>query len=130
MSITSERLRLARIKKGLKQTQVKEKTGINNKTLSGYENNIAEPDLKTLKTLAELYEVSVEWLVGNTNDPAPYNDEEKEVLNKINNYVPIEQIAAEHEITYFGKVLTQEEKENMLAFVETIIRMRKGNKKD
>ena len=38
-------LRLARERRGLTQTQVMNLTGINNKTLSGYENNIAEPDL-------------------------------------------------------------------------------------
>ena len=41
-------LRLARERRGLTQTQVMNLTGINNKTLSGYENNIAEPDLQTL----------------------------------------------------------------------------------
>ena len=44
-------LRLARERRGLTQTQVMNLTGINNKTLSGYENNIAEPDLQTLTTL-------------------------------------------------------------------------------
>lgn len=34
-------LRLARERRGLTQTQVMNLTGINNKTLSGYENNIA-----------------------------------------------------------------------------------------
>ena len=43
-------LRLARERRGLTQTQVMNLTGINNKTLSGYENNIAEPDLQTLTT--------------------------------------------------------------------------------
>lgn len=57
-----DRLRLARQKKGFKQTDVKERTKINNKTLSGYENNVSEPDITTLTELAELYEVSLEWL--------------------------------------------------------------------
>ena len=48
-------LRLARERRGLTQTQVMNLTGINNKTLSGYENNIAEPDLQTLTTLLRLY---------------------------------------------------------------------------
>lgn len=63
MSTLGERLRLARDKKGLKQTQVKERTNINNKTLSGYENNVSEPDTNTLATLADLYEVSYKWLL-------------------------------------------------------------------
>ena len=43
-------LRVAREKRGLTQTQVMQLTGINNKTLSGYENGVSEPDLQTLAT--------------------------------------------------------------------------------
>lgn len=64
MSTIGERLRIARDKSGLKQTQVKERTNINNKTLSGYENNVSRPDLETLKLLAELYGVSTDYLLG------------------------------------------------------------------
>jgi transcriptional regulator with XRE-family HTH domain len=68
MSLIGERLREARERKNLKQTQVKSRTGINNKTLSGYENGVSEPDLETLKILADLYEVSVDWLAGRTDN--------------------------------------------------------------
>ncbi|NRQ56083.1 helix-turn-helix transcriptional regulator [Brevibacillus sp. HD1.4A] len=71
MAWSGDRLREAREKKNLKQTQVRDRTGINNKTLSGYENSVSEPDLETLKTLAELYEVSVDWLTYATDDPTP-----------------------------------------------------------
>lgn len=43
------------------QKCVMELTGINSKSLSGYENNVAEPDLKTLADLANLYEISVDY---------------------------------------------------------------------
>lgn len=48
----------------LTQIDVMKKTGINNKTLSGYENNVAEPDLRTLSTLAKLYGFSVDIMLG------------------------------------------------------------------
>lgn len=62
MTTLGDRLRIARDKRGLKQTQVKEKTNVNNKTLSGYENNVSQPDIETLVALADLYEVNYEWL--------------------------------------------------------------------
>lgn len=68
MSTLGERLRLAREKVGLKQTQVKERSNINNKTLSGYENDVSEPDTNTLVTLAELYGVSFKWLLTGTGE--------------------------------------------------------------
>ena len=49
-------LRLARERRGLTQTQVMNLTGINNKTLSGY-------DLQTLTTLLRLYRVSADRLL-------------------------------------------------------------------
>ncbi len=65
------RLKMAREAKRLTQVQVKKLTNIHNKTLSGYEKGVSEPDIETLKTLANLYETSVDYLVGNTDDPAP-----------------------------------------------------------
>lgn len=68
MSTLGERLKIARQKCGLKQIQVKERTNINNKTLSGYENDVSEPDTNTLAILAELYGVSHKWLLTGTGE--------------------------------------------------------------
>ena len=51
-------LKNARENKEYTQKQVMELTGIHRKSLSGYENNVAEPDLSTFATLANPYEVS------------------------------------------------------------------------
>jgi transcriptional regulator with XRE-family HTH domain len=128
MSLTSERLKIARQRKGLKQTQVKEKTGINNKTLSGYENNVAEPDLKTLKTLAELYEVSVEWLIGNTDSSRGFTEEEQQALDNMKKAVPLKQIAQEHDIDWDGKILDEREKLSLLSFMDSIMKLRDEKK--
>lgn len=66
MSTLGDRLREARERKGYSQMEVSKRIQINNKTLSRYEIGGSEPDLATLKILASLYEVSVDWLTGNT----------------------------------------------------------------
>ncbi|NLJ76110.1 MAG: helix-turn-helix transcriptional regulator [Peptococcaceae bacterium] len=71
-NILSIRLRMAREAKHLTQVQVKKLTNINNKTLSGYEKGVSEPDVDTLITLANLYETSVDYLVGNIDEPTPH----------------------------------------------------------
>ena len=53
-------LKNARENKNLTQKQVMDLTGINRKSLSGYENNVAEPDLYTFSTLARLYNLSLD----------------------------------------------------------------------
>lgn len=69
MGILSERLRAARASRRLSQTEVMRITQINNKTLSGYENSVSEPDFNTLLTLAKLYGVSTDYLLGQTDNP-------------------------------------------------------------
>lgn len=77
-----ERLRLAREKKELTQVAVFKKIGIHNKTLSGYENNVASPDPESLKDLALLYDVSSDYLLGITNEMLPvHKTKSAEVLN-------------------------------------------------
>ena len=46
-------LKNARENKDYTQKRVMELTGINRKSLSGYENNVAEPDLNTLHNLGK-----------------------------------------------------------------------------
>ena len=55
-----EFLKNARENKEFTQKQVMELTGINKKSLSGYENNVAEPDLQTFATLINLYGLSAD----------------------------------------------------------------------
>jgi len=68
LNTLGERLRISRDRKGFTQVQVKERTNINNKTLSGYEKDVSEPDTKTLSALADLYEVSYKWLLTGKGD--------------------------------------------------------------
>lgn len=75
MSTLGERLRKARERKNLSQTEAAKRLNINNKTLSRYENGGSEPDLETLKSLAELYEESPNYLTG-------YAERVKEGKNK------------------------------------------------
>lgn len=56
-------LKCAREDRDLSQKKVMEITGINNKTLSGYENNISEPDISTLILLAKTYKMSLDDLL-------------------------------------------------------------------
>ena len=75
-SMIANRLQKARNDKGLNQTEVYKLTGINNKTLSGYENEVSEPDLETLTTLATLYGVSTDYLLGRDSTSITTNSDQ------------------------------------------------------
>ncbi|OHW62200.1 HTH-type transcriptional regulator ImmR [Andreesenia angusta] len=102
----AKRLKEARELKGATQTQVSKDTGINNKTLSGYERKISEPDLETLNTLANYYGVTTDYLLCRTDDP---NGEEEIVT-----------IAAHHD----GEEFTEEEKKMIEDFKDMVRKMK------
>lgn len=59
-----QKLKRAREDAGYNQRQVEKITGIKQVTISSYETGRTQPDLETLGTLADFYEVSVDWLLG------------------------------------------------------------------
>lgn len=67
----------------LTQLKVMELTGIHHKTLSGYENGVAEPDLQALTTLCRLYRISLDAVLGLKPAPDALNltKREKEMVD-------------------------------------------------
>lgn len=71
-----KRLKEARTRKGFTQVEVARKLGIDDTTISKYENNKSEPDNEILIKLSELYNKSINDLLGTSNQfnepPLPY----------------------------------------------------------
>lgn len=59
-----ERLKKARERKGLTQSQVMKETSISDKSLSRYETNSTSPDPETIRELIVLYDVSPDYIMG------------------------------------------------------------------
>lgn len=57
------RIRFARERKGLQQKYVAKKLGIHAATLSKIELGFHEPDSQKIKIMADLYEVTPEWIL-------------------------------------------------------------------
>lgn len=83
---TSKRLKQARQKMRFTQIDVMKKTGINNKTLSGYENGVSEPDLDSLKKLADLYQISLDELITGSRKEDLVNQHDLNVYKTRKNY--------------------------------------------
>lgn len=69
MEHIGEILRTAREDNFYTQKKVMELTGISRKTLSGYENSVAEPDLDTFARLLRLYQLSADEVLGIKTSP-------------------------------------------------------------
>lgn len=65
-NILSERLKLCRFQKGYTQAQVAIYCDITEKAYQNYELKMREPKLEILIRIADLYDVSLDYLVGRT----------------------------------------------------------------
>ncbi len=79
-----QRLKNARETKRYKQNEAAKIIGVHNSTLAKYESGEREPDFTTLKKMATLYEVSVDWLTGSSDESIDSNSvaENKAVYEK------------------------------------------------
>jgi len=77
------RLKKAREKKRLTQHQVAAILGVSNGAISGYERNYRDPDSEMLKKMADLYEVSIDWLYDRDEKESAYTLPEDVIMNVI-----------------------------------------------
>ena len=63
------RLKELRVKKEKTQLQVQMETGIEQALLSKYENGVRVPPTETLMILADYYDVSMDYIMGRTDNP-------------------------------------------------------------
>ena len=63
-NVFPQRLKEIRIKRGLTQTELGKKVGVKQSTFTNWENGKREPNFEIVIKLADLLEVSVDWLFG------------------------------------------------------------------
>ncbi|HUX22359.1 MAG TPA: cobalamin-dependent protein [Spirochaetia bacterium] len=65
-SVFAERLRILRGERGLRQLEVARKIGVAQTTIANYEQGTRFPEEATLRKIADLFGVSIDWLFGRT----------------------------------------------------------------
>ncbi|GKX27889.1 transcriptional regulator [Vallitalea longa] len=70
----SDRLRLLRKSKGLTQEQLGEVVGKTKNNISQYERSARQADDETKKQLAIFFDVSMDYLIGITENPTPISE--------------------------------------------------------
>ncbi|UPK45916.1 helix-turn-helix domain-containing protein [Paenibacillus pabuli] len=125
LKLFSERLKEARLTAGYTQIQVRDHTGVNNKTLSGYENNISEPDFETLKVLCDFYGVTTDWVLGHTNNPhSKLTEAERDMVEKVD---LDDDSFIKGDFNFAGRELTVEEKKELQAMARLFLNRKTGN---
>lgn len=68
-NVFSNRLKILRTSKNLTMEQLGKEVDSTKGTISNYENGNKKPSLDMLIKLADYFDVSIDYLVGRTNDP-------------------------------------------------------------
>lgn len=80
----AEQLKTYRIKNNLKQKELADILKISSATYNTYERGISEPPLDVLCKLADVFNVSIDELIGHTQKKLSFTRDD--LLDKINNY--------------------------------------------
>ena len=70
-NFSGERLRTLRMSAGLSQKKLAEQLNVRHTTISRIEKGEREPSLQLLNLIADFFNVSVDYLLGRTDDPTP-----------------------------------------------------------
>ncbi len=69
-----EKLKFLREQRGWTQFQAAERLGISSQVVSNYERDYRSPDKETLSRIAKVYNCSLDWLLGVTDNPERTDD--------------------------------------------------------
>lgn len=67
MSTLGDRIKQLRKDNKLTQKELGEKLNVGKSTISQYENNINTPDIEIIRKISKIFDVSVDYLLGDTN---------------------------------------------------------------
>ena len=111
-----DRIALLREKRGLTQEELSSKLGISRAALSHYETNRREPDYATLDKIANFFDISLDFLLGRTNDPQMILDMDvRQFVDSLE--LSDEAILEKFALTIDGRRLSPEEAKRFIAFV-------------
>jgi HTH-type transcriptional regulator, competence development regulator len=139
MKTFGERLKHLREKKKQKnpkwtQEYVADLVGVARPTYTAYERGTKQPQLETVNKLADLFEVSADYLLGRTNEPYGHASETR--TEEENTLAIINQLIKEYGIEQMGffdiekwKSLSEEEIEEIIKHFEWVVHKAKDRNK-
>ncbi len=116
-------VRLKTLRKELKKTQqdIADYLGITRSAYTAYEIDRRSPDHETLSKLANLYNVSIDYLLGRTNNRTPLNEkDERDIAKRIKQFR--QEIEDSDGLAFDGEPMSEEAKESLVESMEHIFR--------
>jgi len=110
--------RIAQLREQLGWTQqhAADKLGMSRAALSHYEKDRREPSAAALAAFADLYGVTVDYVVGRTSNPAQtLSDEVRSFMEQLE--LSDDAVLHNYQLTIDGRLLSYEEKKRFIAFI-------------
>lgn len=105
-----------REQRGWTQEELATSVGITRAALSHYEKNRRKPDFETLTRLADLFDVSIDYLIGRTaQEKAVLDPEVRSFVDGLE--LSDQDLLERFNLTVDGRKLTEEEAKRFIAFV-------------
>jgi transcriptional regulator with XRE-family HTH domain len=116
MTTYGDRIHLLREKHALTQEELAGKLGISRASLSHYETSRREPDYETTNKIATFFKVSIDYLLGRSNNPdAVLDTDVRDFVDSLE--LSDDSILDKFALKVDGKKLTAEEAKRFIAFV-------------
>ena len=104
-------LKILRSERGLSQQRLADAINISQQSVNKYENNNVQPDIETLKKLADYFDTSIDYIVGHTEVRRKIESTEAHYLN-----------ADEAKLVSRYRILDVDERECLHMLIDTFIR--------
>lgn len=121
MSLFTTRLKQLRTERGENQEAIANYLGLTRSSYSAYERGVAIPPYNKILMLAERFGVTVEYLMGHSNNPTKKEDEDREFpdimrqLSELSDELMNESVG----VLLNGRLMTRSEKLKLLSLVNS-----------
>ncbi|AZO95240.1 helix-turn-helix domain-containing protein [Halocella sp. SP3-1] len=114
MAELKDRIKQLRNEKGITQDDLATYLGVSRSTVAGYETAKRKPEYETLQKIASYFKVSVDYLLGNTNERHPAD----KLLNEKD--LEIQELLDRFNVHLDGEILTKEDKNSVINFLRML----------
>ena len=118
-----DRIKKLRKKKNLSQRDLAKEINLSPSTIAMYETGKRKPDADKLKQIASYFNVSIDYLLGNTDERKPVNE-----LIKNEEAVEIEELLERYQVMLEGDELDESAKKSVIDFLR-LLKNRDNEKK-